>query len=42
MSTDEELNTNIIEITSSDDEKVIETSLNEKQPKQINHNETMV
>ena len=42
MSNDEGVNTNIIEITSSDDEKEIETSVNEKQPNQINHDETVV
>ena len=34
--------TNILEISSSDDEKASQTSLNEKQLKHINHNETLV
>ena len=33
---------NVIEISSSDDEKASQTSLNEKQPKKINHNDTVV
>ena len=36
------VNTNVIEISSSDDEKARQTSLNEKQPKKINHNDTVV
>ena len=35
-------NTNVIDLSSSDDDKASQTSLNEKEPKQIIHNETMV